>query len=211
MDKKGISITSIFALLLLAGVFAIADSNNSTNSAAVNWADRCSKINEVVSQRIQKFDSGNVRRINSYNNTESMIQKLINQLDSKGANITLAKVNFQELQNYVNQFNSDYSVFIAKLKSLQNFTCGNSSGDFVNELKDAKTMLPTLRNDSIQIREMVMRIKLNLMQARGDLVQTKLGERINSIQDNMQRRISNLNNRTTQIQNRLNKFGNKTR
>lgn len=206
MKSRSVLAVSIFALFILMGIsFAMADDNSSSNSTQMfkNWTSVCSKINETVSQKIQAFDDGKVKRINAYNNSERMIESLISKLKEKGADTTQAEADYQDLQAKVSQFSVDYSSFIIKLESLKAYTCGNSSGAYASQLKGAKSMLPLLRNESIAVRETVMKIKLDLVQARGNILIAKLGQKANKTMQNYQNRISQIENRTGRIENRV--------
>ena len=211
MKNKSLIMLSVSVLLVCAFVsLVLADDANSTVTAVKNWTSICSNINERVADRIQAFDSGNVRRINSYNNTESMIQNLISKLNEKGADTTQAESDYSDLQAKVSQFNADYSSFITKLEGLIAFTCGNSSGQYAKALQDAKSLLPVLRNDALQVREAAMKIRIDLMQSRAELVAAKTGQRINRIQNmtvNIENRIAN---RTANMENRFQRLENQT-
>ena len=98
MKKEIIFMLLIAAMLIIAGIsMALAQENDSDNlttnetengnqvpenetAIAKNWTKDCDKINEVVSKKLELFNEGHVRRINAYNNTEVMVQKLINNL-----------------------------------------------------------------------------------------------------------------------------------
>lgn len=198
MKNKQVIISSVFIITILVGISFAAADINSTDSIK-NWTSVCSKISDLVSQKIQAFDDGKVRRVNAYNNTESMIQNLISKLNGKGADTTQAEADNQVLQAKISQFSVDYSLFITKLESLKNYTCGNSSGAYASQLKDAKSMLPVLRNDSVQIREAVMKVKLDIVLSRNNLLVSKLGEKANLTQANYLRRISQIENRTGRV------------
>lgn len=208
MRSKSIFILSIFTLLFVAVIsFAMADNDSSVSAPKNwtynysippprNWTSICGRINESVSQKIYVFNDGKVRRINAYNNVESSIKNLIDTLKEKGADTTQAEIDYQTLQTEINQFNTDYSSFITKLEGLKVYSCGNSSGQFAQDLNNTKTFLPILRNDSIQVREAVMKVRFDLIEARRNLLISKLGQRENRTQANYQKRIFNLQNRT---------------
>jgi hypothetical protein len=212
MKNTSIFLFSFFALFILVGTSFVMADNSSSMSTPKNWTSICSKINETVSQRIQSFDDGKIKRINAYNNVESSIQNLIAKLKEKGADMTQAEADNQKLQADISNFNTDYSSFITKLEGLKAFTCGNSSGQYAQELKDAKSFLPIIRNDSIQVREAVMKIRLDLIQERNNLLISKLGQRENRTQVNYQKRINLIGNRTqnrtTLIENRISRLNN---
>lgn len=172
----------IFLVSIIAFVFADGNSNstNSTlnttltaNETAGNFTRICDKINDIVQEKLNRFDDGKVRRINAYNNTEDCIQKLIDRLNQSGVNTTTINSDFNTLKADIDNFNANYSVFITKLKSLQNYTCGSSQGDFVAALRDAKLVLPVLRSDSVKIRADLQKIMLDLRDIRLNRIENR--------------------------------------
>jgi len=91
MKNTSIFLFSFFALFILVGTSFVMADNSSSMSTPKNWTNICSRINETVSQRIQSFDDGKIKRINSYNNVESSIQNLIAKLKEKGTDTTQAE------------------------------------------------------------------------------------------------------------------------
>jgi hypothetical protein len=202
MKNTSIFLFSFFALFILVGTSFVMADNSSSMSTPKNWTNICSRINETVSQRIQSFDDGKIKRINSYNNVESSIQNLIAKLKEKGADTTQAESDNEKLQADINNFNTDYSSFITKLEGLKAYSCGSSSGQYAQQLQDAKSFLPVIRNDSIQVREAVMKVRIDLVEERNNILISKLGQRENKTQANYQKRINQIGNRTAIMENR---------
>jgi hypothetical protein len=88
------------------------------------------------------------------------------------------------------------------LEGLKAYSCGSSSGQYAQQLQDAKSFLPVIRNDSIQVREAVMKVRIDLVEERNNILISKLGQRENKTQANYQKRINQIGNRTAIMENR---------
>ena len=92
------------------------------------------------------------KRQTEMTNRNANIQKRIQNLGSKGADVTKLQADAQQLVTLQNQWVSDYQKYISLLQATQTFTCGDSQGKFKAAVQAARDQLKVVRQDNQNIK-----------------------------------------------------------
>ncbi|OGC49385.1 hypothetical protein A2W32_04295 [candidate division WWE3 bacterium RBG_16_37_10] len=125
--------------------------DNLKNNFQNRIAKRCEIITNNIDNRINAYNNKKNAHIKRYDNLKNLIPKIIKNLEEKGYDVTQLKSALSEFDAKIIKYTADYKAFIDALKNTQNFACGESEGDFLNALEDAKTALQTVMLDTRDI------------------------------------------------------------
>lgn len=141
---------------MLRGLDKGANGTNGAN-AQVNKQDRCTMINQRLTNRVSVFQNNQSNDKTIFGNLSNRLSNIQVRLKNAGINTDTLSSDLSTLQGDINQVNSDYAKFISGLQSVQSSsaTCGDSNGQFMTNLKSARTILTTVRADRQTVRSYV--------------------------------------------------------
>src|SRR3989344_1799094 len=125
--------------------------DNLKNNFQDRIARRCEIITNNIDNRINAYNNKKNAHLKRYENLKNLILKIITNLEEKNYDVTQLKSALSELEAKIIKYTADYEAFIEALKNTQNFACGESEGDFLNALEDAKTALQNVMQDTRDI------------------------------------------------------------
>src|SRR3989344_5406221 len=125
--------------------------DNLKNNFQNRIAKRCEIITNNIDNRINAYNNKKNAHLKRYENLKNLILKIITNLEEKNYDVTQLKSALSELEAKIIKYTADYEAFIEALKNTQNFACGESEGDFLNALEDAKTALQNVMQDTRDI------------------------------------------------------------
>lgn len=154
-------VTSISTIVLTSALFVntglvLAQQSSpasvSSSSPNANLQQRCQTITAKISTMITNSQARLQKRQSSASTRTSNVQKRIQNLQSRGADITKLQSDVQQLTTLLNQWISDYQLYITKLQATQSFTCGDSQGKFKQAVQDARNQLKVVRQDGENLK-----------------------------------------------------------
>lgn len=114
--------------------------------------NRCQLIMGRIDSRILRFDENQDRHVAKYQQLKERFQALIARLESRGYDVSVLRQDFQELNELIVKFGTDYAVFIQDLRTARANACSTSGGEFANRVRAAKESLDIVRGDVREIR-----------------------------------------------------------
>ena len=115
-------------------------------------AKKCELLTNNIQNRINAYNNKKNAHIKRYENLKNTVSKVITRLEEKGYDVSSLKIALNELDSKIKKFTSDYDIFIEKLENTGNYSCGQSEGEFLNSLEEAKTALQTVLQDAKDIK-----------------------------------------------------------
>lgn len=136
--------------------------------------DKCKNIETRISNRVNNFENNQTMFQTVFGNMKARLDRLTSRLDSAGADTTKLKADIVILNGKIDKLNSDYASFIDQLKQTQTLTCGQSQGEFMGKLGDARKQLPLIMQDKQDIKTFFQgTIKPDLLAIRQKLAEQK--------------------------------------
>lgn len=148
--QKNFLLLLTMSSLLLSTVPALAVNPESTpkNQLQERLKIHCENVTTSIDLVINRYNNNKGRQKSAYD----AVQTLITILKTKGYDTTKLEADFNQLMNLVKNFENDYSTFMSTLESSKNFICGNSEGQFLKSLQEARNLIPLLRQNTLEIR-----------------------------------------------------------
>jgi hypothetical protein len=127
----------------------------------------CANIEAKIQIKISSFDANKARQLNAYLNMKDRLVALNGKLVARGLDTSDLQADLVTLDGKINKFAADYKAYIDSLRATKNYACGQSQGQFVAKLKEAKTLLLEVHKDVLDIRSFyVSTIKPDLQEIK---------------------------------------------
>ena len=114
---------------------------------------RCERLTQNVDSKLARFENNKKGHGEAFANMQNRLNKLALRLGEKGYNVTALEEDLNVLDDKIMDFGTDYQVYIESLKTSKNYACGESVGEFTEQIKLAKDDLQTLRDDVADIKD----------------------------------------------------------
>lgn len=101
--------------------------------------NKCERVTSRIDEKIAKYDADHKARIDRYNKLKSSVQEKVTKAEGNGKDVTKLKADLITLDTMIQKLSTDYATYIEKLRLTKNYACGNSEGQFIQALKDART------------------------------------------------------------------------
>jgi hypothetical protein len=164
------SIARIQTQAMIQDVGANTTSQNAIQKAVSGAIERCPMIESRIQIKVGDFDNNKIRHMEAYANMRERLAKVDTKLVEKSIDTSELKSYLVVLDSKIKKFASDYAAYIGSLKESQVAVCGKSRGQFLAELKKAKTALKVVHQDALDIRSYyVSTIKPELQELRRQL------------------------------------------
>ncbi|MFA5856104.1 MAG: hypothetical protein WC867_02005 [Candidatus Pacearchaeota archaeon] len=129
-----------------------SNSNNNTNLTGP-WVSRCNAVNSRVEGRLRQYNEEKDKHYTRFSKLSESLQTIITKADSRGFDTSALKEDQVKLNELIQVFQADYTLFIEKLANTRNFTCGHSEGQFLASLNESKNQLKVVKLDADAIKE----------------------------------------------------------
>lgn len=137
-------------------------------------AERCQKVESRVSTRLNRYENNGSMLQKVYDHMLTRLNRLADRLTTAGADTTKLKTDIASLKVLIDKLYADQKTFVEGLKTTQNFACGNSEGEFVGKLGEARKILPLIKSDRAAIKNFFQTtIKADLKAIRTELAKKK--------------------------------------
>lgn len=134
--------------------------------------ERCDQVEARIQNRISNLNQNHENRKEAYGQIENKIENLIANLKKQGVDTTSLENKFQEFQTLINSFYSEHDVLMTELNATEDYACGQSEGEFKNQLKEAREQLKIAHNARVKARNYFFQeLRPELLQIREQLMQ----------------------------------------
>jgi hypothetical protein len=113
---------------------------------------RCQTITERVDLKVTRYTDNRTEHVQLYKNLVTRITNLLTKAADSGYDTTKLKADLTVLNDKIKNFDKVHADYITKLGATKSFACGNSEGEFLQALKEAKDSLLTVREAVLDIK-----------------------------------------------------------
>ena len=170
-----VSVFAFVVLSLSSRTFAVTGNSSVPNNGNAIVQElkenRCQRITNYIDQRIQRYDENKTRHIENHQIIVSKLTTLLNSLNEKGYDTTQLTLDLKSLNQMTKDFAIGYNQFINRLRETKTLGCGESEGQFKNQLELARTELKNVREKAQEIWRF---IDLNIRKDLQDLRMEKI-------------------------------------
>ncbi|MBI5621436.1 hypothetical protein HY933_01040 [Candidatus Falkowbacteria bacterium] len=164
MQNRKIFIITLTLALALSATAVLAEEGSTTNTNRQRpgqelktrlqdrWNKQCETLEARVDLQITRYDNNKGKHLAIYDRMKEKLAKVLERAVGAGYDVAQLQADVATWQTKIDKFKTDYAAYIDKLKATQNYACGNSQGQFLAALKDAKAALRVVHQDSIDIR-----------------------------------------------------------
>jgi len=176
MKKNAGILVSAFVLMLSLTSLAYAEENvtgvsesatTDSTSGAEKWDKardevkervemRCELVNKRIDLTIARYESNKEKHIQKYNAIKDKVTGVLNKLEGKEYDVSTVREDLKTLDSMIQDFSSLYRTFIEKLEIAKSYDCGNSDGQFLKALDEARLQLLQVRSKALDIRLFVL-------------------------------------------------------
>lgn len=114
---------------------------------------RCERWENRIRTRINRYENNQDQHRRVFNNLVSRIEKLITRFESTEVDVSKLKADLVVFESKITALHSEHDVFMAELQKSQEHACGESEGEFRNQLGEARKMIPEVREKFKEVRE----------------------------------------------------------
>jgi len=118
-------------------------------------ADRCTLVNQRITDRLNNFQSKQNGDSTIFGNVFGRLGNIQVRLANAGLKTDQLTTDLATLKTKIDKVNTDYASFISGLKDTENFTCGQSQGQFMGKLGAARGILTSVRTDRMAVRSYI--------------------------------------------------------
>lgn len=118
-----------------------------------NVEKRCEIVTERVNNRVTVATTNKKKHVEFYNNAKNKISEFVDKLTEEGYDTSVLKSELVVLESLIIDLSAKYDSFILSLEETNQYSCGNSEGDFVSSLQEARAAFLEVRQAAIAIRD----------------------------------------------------------
>ena len=130
----------------------------------------CKNVETRIDTRINRYQNNQDALNKVYAHMYTRLTKLVVTLESKSVDVTNLRADLTQLASLTNKLATDYANFITELSGTKSNTCGQSDGEFVKQLGEARSIIPTIKEDRQAIKTFLQTtLRPHLQEARKQL------------------------------------------
>ncbi len=154
MLYKSFLLLAFLLLVFSLGLTSVsAEVATPSSKRMVKTQAACDKATERINQFLSESSPSLTKRQSYAANRKANIQKRIDNLAAKGADVSKLKTDFQQYIILLDKWVTDYNILITNFKLAQNFKCQESKTQFKDAVKTAQDQRKILREDREAIRK----------------------------------------------------------
>jgi uncharacterized membrane protein len=136
--------------------------------------EHCTLVNQRITTRINNFTKNEGSDKTVFGNVYQRLLNIATRLKGDNLDTTTLTNDLSILKTKIDKVSTDYASFISALQALTSSTgptCGQSQGQFADQLASARTILLTVRQDRLDVRSYILNtIKPDILALRQQLV-----------------------------------------
>jgi len=115
---------------------------------------RCQMAETRIDTAIKRYENNEQRNKNIHNKIKERLTTLINKLEAGGYDVSELKNDLKTLDEKLISLYQTYDKYIEELKASKSYACGKSQGEFLKQIKQARTQLKEVRMLYLEIRNL---------------------------------------------------------
>ena len=117
-----------------------------------NIAERCNLTEEKVDEKIEQFRESQAKHLERYEALKEKLANLIARLEENGYDVTELQNDLIVLEEKIAVLSEKFEAFVVQLEETADYECGNSDGNFVAAMKEAKDALAEVRTATLDVK-----------------------------------------------------------
>lgn len=142
---------------VIVGFFVLASLAFAQSPSKADRMERsqnaCEKVTAALNGRVTSANARISARESFATKMKDQVQKHIQQVQSKGADVTKLQSDATALTTLLDKWLVDYKTYVADLQAAQKLNCGTSQGQFKTALQTAKTAHKMVKQDRDAIKD----------------------------------------------------------
>lgn len=159
-----VSMLTVAATLMPTSVMAVTGTSggqgNLQQTVAAKKAEiservenRCQKAEQRVAELIAKYEAGQNKYTSRYAALVTKLNNLVQMLENKGINSQNLPAHIAKIESMVGELESGVAQVVDLLKQTQTLACGESEGEYLLKLMEAKEAGLTVRQKAMDINQ----------------------------------------------------------
>ena len=108
----------------------------------------CDGVTSRIQNRINLYENNKEKYQSRHQGVSKRIAALADQLEAEGCDVTQIRTDLKTFDGMIHEFATIFTSFINALKGTQEYACGQSQGQFLNQLQTSRTQLYTVRTQA---------------------------------------------------------------
>jgi hypothetical protein len=134
-------------------------SNEDAEKTREQVRDRvCENIEEKIDLKVARFQDNVDLHVEKYNRLKTRLAEIMLNLEEKGYDVDNLSEHLDELDELILDYAQAYSDFIDSLIFTRGFACGESEGDFRDNLRESRELLVIAKQKRAAIREFYVEV-----------------------------------------------------
>ncbi|MDD3607898.1 MAG: hypothetical protein PHQ20_03855 [Candidatus Moranbacteria bacterium] len=158
------------------------DEINSRKEEALE--EKCKNVETRIDTQVQRFQVNQQNRKNAYEQIENKIENLISNLKKQGVETTDLEEAFGRFKEQLQTFYAEHERVMNQLQTTKQYACGESQGQFKDELQKARQQLKIAHRERLELRnQFVSELRPALLQLRSEIQNQNQVDQLNNSED----------------------------
>lgn len=114
---------------------------------------RCERIQNRIQNREERYEEKLNRHEMKFDRVADKVESLSERFKDSGLDVSDLEASLATFEGMVNDLRDEQEAFIAALGETENYVCGESEGEFKNQLKEAREMVPGIKEQVAEVRD----------------------------------------------------------
>jgi chromosome segregation ATPase len=167
MNIKAIFFLGFISLLAFSGTKpALAVANSNTLNVPENMQElkrkppltedqaskKCETLTSKIQQRLGMYTKNKAKHLERYSGVEKRLTAMVAKLETRGMDVAKLKTDLATFKEKTAKLETTYADYISLLSSTEQYACGQSQGQFITQLNQARTQLQAVHTQAQELR-----------------------------------------------------------
>ena len=136
----------------------------------------CKSVQGKVGERWNKYEQKRLHRVDNFSKALTILERRIEFFKDKDLDTGKLETDLLHLRGLIDDYRAEYTEFLDMLETAKLIPCGNSEGEFLPALKEAKEQWSVVKQNADSIRDYYREtVRVHLQELRVQL-EDKVGE-----------------------------------
>lgn len=144
--------------------------NSTSNKGVANAIKNCEKIEARIQTKMQNYATSKKKFITAYDNIVSRIDKIIIVAKENNYDTTKLEADLATFESMLDEFKAGMDESYAQLERTQQYTCGESEGQFMGALTQSRNQLQNAHQKAVELRTFYKEtLKIDLLALKDEI------------------------------------------
>lgn len=136
-------------------------------------AERCKRVESRIQTRVGRYENKQEQHRNVFGKVVTRVESIILKLKDKGLDTSKLASDLSTLKEKVKDLENEHEEFIAGLNATESHACGESEGEFKNQLGEARKMSTEVRSKLVEVRTYYQTVvRADILELKNELLET---------------------------------------